>query len=453
MNDAHSTTAAGGGRLAEVVIGAVRIGIAADAVVLAIPAPATPALLPRRQGALSGIVNHDGMLVPVVDLARWVDVGTHAAGPGRQLPRILILRTAGTAHGNGARVIGLRVDAVGGLVDVAPDAVMRLHHDDDAEEVFHSAARSADGDTILSLLDIDRLATLAAAWSDVGGDGDAAPAEAPAAAAAAAQTAPYALLRAGATRLAVPAGALAQVIPMPVLEGFGAGQAGAYCMWRGRHLPVLDSDLLAPPDAAPAGLLAVLEHDGLALGVPVHAALQLGAFDPLGVPPDAVAATVYDADGALQLIDTAALFARCPQAALSRRAPARAAGTSDGLNDSRNDSACIVFEADGMGATRIEAVEQVLPLAGAVAATMPWQGQAIAVVDLRAQARDGAGHVLVVRGARGRIACIVTRVHVLIPAGTGRLYRMGMAGGHVVEFITTGDGAERASYRMMDLAA
>jgi hypothetical protein len=255
--------------------------------------------------------------------------------------------------------------------------------------------------------------------------------------------------------MALPAGALAEVIAMPALERFGGAMDGAYCMWRGRHLPVLPAALLAPGTVGAAPLLAVLEHEGLALGIPVHAALQLGVFDPACVPADAVTATVYDGDGAVQLIATAALFARCPEAALSKPdATVRAHAGAEAAPGAASDAACIVFEADGMGAARIDTVEQVLPLLGPVAATMPWHGQAIAVVDLRpAQARAGAGHVLVVRGAAGRIACVVTRVHVLIPAGTGRLYRMGVAGGRPVEFITTGEGAERASYRMVDLAA
>lgn len=435
-------------RLAEATIGAVHVGIPADAVVQGIAAPDTPSQLPRRQGALCGIVDYEGMLVPVVDLARWVDVGAAPAGPGR----ILILR-------DGARVLGLQVSGVGGLVDVDRASVTRLHRDDGPEEVFHSAARSPESGHILSLLDVDRLATLAAAWGDGGATLSVVAAPEPIV-----TTMPYALLRAGALRLGVPAADLAEVLPMPALEGFGGGIGGAYCMWRGRHLPVLGPDVLGAylstsgvADLRAPGLLAVLEQDGLALGVPVHAVLELAAFDPAEAhvdAPGAVTATVYDGNGAVGLIDTAALFARCPEAALSKPdgAPRMVADGKLGID---NEVACIVFEADGMGAATIDCVEQVLPLTGPVDATMPWDGRAIAMVDLRpAQARGGSGHVLIVRGADlGHVACVVTRVHLMIPAGTGRLYRMGAGGANPVQFITTGDGAERASYRMIDLAA
>lgn len=444
MEDAHLS----GLRLAVVAIGAIHVGIPAAAVVQALPAPGTPALLPRRQGALCGVVDHDGMLVPVVDLARWVDVGTAPPAPGRPQPRIVVLR-------HGGRVIGVRVDGVGGLVDVAPDTVQRLHHDDDADEVFHSAVRAPGSEHILSLLDVDRLARLAAAWND-GAAGAAIPEPATAGNDNdAPRIAPYALLRAGDVRLAVPAGDLAEVVAMPALERFGGGVKGAFCMWRGRHLPVVEPGMLAPATPQTAGLLAVLEHEGLALGVPVHAALQLGTFDPDAARPYAIATTVYDADGAVQLVDTAALFARCPEAALSRPDGTACAPAGNGTAPgAANDTACIVFEADGMGAAPIDTVEQVLPLAGPVDATMPWEGKAIAVVDLRPEAaRAGGGHVLVVRGALGRVACVVTRLHLLIPAGSGRLYRMGAAGGRPLQFITTGEGAGQASYRMVDLAA
>ncbi|HBI71054.1 MAG TPA: hypothetical protein DDZ22_19190, partial [Massilia sp.] len=80
--------------LAEAGIGAVWVGIPAESVLQAVTLPPAPALLPRRHGALLGVVEHEGRLVPVVDLARWVDVGT-APEQGQASPaaaaRVLIL--------------------------------------------------------------------------------------------------------------------------------------------------------------------------------------------------------------------------------------------------------------------------------------------------------------------------------------------------------------------------
>ena len=433
-------------RLAEVRIDAVDVGIAAAAVVQALPLTASTPAPPRRAGALCGVVEHGGALVPVVDLARWVDTGARVDSPDA---RILILADAG-------RVLGLRVAAVGGLVDVAPEAVTRLHHDDDAEEVFHSAVRSPETDRLLSVLDVGRLAALAQAWS--GGAAASPTAAATTAAASAISTRPYALLDAGALRLGVPAAGLAEVIPMPSAETIAGGR-GAWCTWRGRHLAIVPLADVVPgaADAADgAPLLAVLERDGLALGVPVRATLRLAQC----VPPPAgePVAIVYDEDGAeLRLLDLAALFARRPEAALSRaahgadvRAPAAPGSRTDGAAAGKlNDAAWIVFEADGLAAAPLATLERILPLTSPPGATLAWEGRAIPVADLRRpDAAAAGGQVLVVRAGAGHVACVVARVHLMIPAGGGRMYRMG-----TTAFITTDDGQARASYRTLDLAA
>lgn len=436
-------------RLAVAGIGAVRLGIPVDAVVQALPVPAAAALLPRRQGALCGVVVYEGALVPVVDLGRWVDVGSRQAVLSGSA-RILVLRETG-------RTLGLQVDSVDGLVEVAAGAIARLHHDDSPEEVFHSAAQVADGGQVLSLLDVGRLAALAASWHEE--DPQAPPgADRVAAAAAGPATRDYALLQLDALRLGIAAGDLAEVMPMPALEQFGGGIDSAWCLWRGRHLPVLGAHALPGlPDAAAAALLAVVEAGELALGLPVCAALAMQAFGPAGHDAGALTATVYDEDGeALRLLDTAALFARFPEARLSKRASGAAAdgAAPRALQDSGtpNDSAYIVFEAGQLAATPIGAVEQVLPLAaGGVEATMPWRGGALPLVDLRAGAQaDAPGHVLVVPGTRPA-GYVVTRVELLVPARSGRLYRLGASAG-AVEFVTIDTPEGQASYRIVDLA-
>ena len=437
-------------RLAQASIGAVHLGIPVDAVVQAIPLPDTPAFLPRRQGALRGVVEYLGSLVPVVDLARWVETGTSTSS---QHARILVLR-------EGGRTIGLQVDAVGGLVEVAPQAFTRLHHDDNPEDVFHTVVRSPDDGRILSLLEVGRLADLALAWSQVEHGGQdvssAHVADAPARA-----TRTVALLQTGHGRLGVAPGDLAEVIAMPALERFGGGIDSAYCVWRGRHLPVLPAAALMAADAPGEGtdrLLAVIESGGLALGVPVRAALQLCAIEGSGLPSmDGVTATVFDADGSeIQLLDTMRLFARFPEAALSK-ADAAASTVGAGKpaqppagNGAGNTVGYIVFEADGMGATPVDAVEQILSV-HAPGTTMDWQGAAIQVVDLRGTARDAAANVLVVRGSERHVGFVVVRVHSLITPGSGTLYRMGGVGGKGLAFITAGEGVGQASYRILDL--
>ena len=440
-------------RLAAAGIGAVRLGIPVDAVVQAIPVPAAPVSLPRRRGALRAVVQHAGSLVPVVDLARWVDVGTPGAS-GQAGERILILHAAG-------RTIGLQVDTVDGLVDVPHAAVARLHHDDAPEEVFHSAVQVPESGQILSLLDVGRLADLAASWHQAD-DALATPAaaQAPAASPLDPAGALHALLQLDGVRLGVPASDLVEVMPMPALTRFGGGIDGAYCLWRGRHLPVLGAAALPGlPDACTAPLLAVVEHEGLVLGLPAHAALALQALAGGGA---GLISTVYGEDGGeCKLLDTTALFERFPEAHMSRaKASADTLRTSRAAQDAgtANHSAYVVFDAGTLCATPIAGIEQILPLPPdcAASATMPWRGAAMTLHDLRPGGRGAAaqaeGHVLVVVEDGKPVGYVVTRVELLVPSGSGTLYRLGADPARAVEFVTVDAAGGQASYRIVDLA-
>ena len=433
--------------LAQAGIGAVWVGVPADSVVQAMTLPTAPAQLPRRQGALAGVLDYEGRLVPVVDLARWVEVG---AAPDERTgaARVLILHAGG-------RTLGLKVDTVGGLVEVALQDVTRLHHDDCAEEVFHCVVREPAGGRILSLLDVERLARLAAAWYQ---DAEAAPHSAKVDAPPPALRS-YALLRAGTARLALAAEALSEVLPMPVLETLGGANGMAYCLWRGRHVPVITHAALgleATANGAAPALLAIIERAGLALGLPVHAALSLQTFDTSGVgPADGLLSTLFDAEGSpVRLLDDARLFARCPEAALSREVDARSEAAGRHAARAANGSAYIVFEGDGLFATAIASVERNVSLREAATdgnGAMAWEGRSIALRDLRASAAGKEeGDVMVVRTGDAHIGVVVSRVHLLVPPGSGRIYRMGGIGAGW-EFIATGDDAAQASYRIVDL--
>jgi len=446
-------------QLAEAGIGAVWVGIPADSVVQAIAFPSAPSLLPRRQGALACVVEHDGRLVPVVDLARWVDVGAapeahtgHAA-----TARVLVLHAGG-------RTIGLKVDTVGGLVEVQVQEVTCLHHDERDDEVFHSVVRASVGGRVLSLLDVDRLARLAAAWHQDE------TVVAPALAALTGTPGPApavrtcALFQAGAARLALAADALSEVLVMPSLETLGAGAGMAYCTWRGRHVPVLPHAALglapAADGAAPA-LLAIVERAGLALGLPVHAALGLQDLEAAGLAaPGAMLSALFEPDGTpLRLLDEARLFARFSEAELSREAgvgaDARPGAGRDHGHPGANATAYIVFEGEGMYAAAIDTVERVISLREAVSDgndAMAWEGRPIPLRDLRAGSADAAGDVIVVRSGGAHVGYVVSRVHLLVPAGDGRVYRMGSAGAGWEFIATGGEHAGQGSYRIVDLA-
>jgi chemotaxis signal transduction protein len=428
--------------LARIRIGEVGIGIRIEAVLQALPLPETFSRLPLRTHALLGMVEHDGMAVPVVDLARWLDVG---AAPAGAVPQLLLLR-------DGDRTVGLRVDALEELVEVEAAALQRLHHGDDPDDVFHSAAPSGNG-MLLSLLEVTRLADLAQCWST-----------APTAATAAAPTAPpmvdtlprtcYALLDTGHGLIGVPPAALAEVLALPALTHIGSS---AWCRWHDSQLALIASTALfqAPgvdTRVAAAPLLAVLQQADLALGVPVQAVLRLEEFGP-GVPStDGVGENVIDASGAtVLLVDVTRLLARHPEAALARGDSVTAAA-STGASAS-NAEAYVVFDAAGLQALPLAAIEQIVPLDVPLGPTMAWQGAAIPLIDLRGEApgADGAdGTVLVAQGAHGLAGHVVRRVQSLIPAGAGRMFNMGANG---TEFITTDDGGQEATYRIATLSA
>jgi chemotaxis signal transduction protein len=282
----------------------------------------------------------------------------------------------------------------------------------------------------------------------------------------------HVVLAVGDLRIAVPASELAQVIRMPALRAIGPAGGSSYCSWRERNLAVLDGARLlgaapvqaAAPAPAPP-LLAIIERGDLALGVSVRAAVELRQLaapgSGTGAADEALATTVFDSDGGtIEVLNTAALFARTPEANISKAATSAAA---DPVTAQRTNShAYIVFQTERHHATAIEPIEEILALQAAhvdaqeqLLPTIAWRGQPLRVVDLRAPgtptpATCGA-RILVVRNTGGCTGYVVKHVVLLIPPNTGKLYRMALAGAGLVEFITTGVASEQVSYRTMDL--
>lgn len=479
-------------QLAVSTVGAVTLGVPMEAVLQALPLAGALHPLPRRQGALCGVVEHAGALVPVVDLARWVDVGVDVnarSSSGTRsghdnVARILML-------GEGRRTIGLRVDAVVGLFDVP--ALTQVLHDQDPEEVFDTVVKSAELDRVISVLNVGRLIALTEAWhgSDDkdgydSGDRNVSGADAASRAAAnavragassdraqvgttAGETAStlYALLTAGDTRIALPAATLTQVKRMPPLQPLGAAGGNSYCTWRNRKLAVIDTIRLLKVTAAfPLPLLAIVEHGDLALGLMVHEVLQLRMLATPSRLPGSIVATVIDEDGgAIEVIDVAALLACLPEASISRvtaEASGLSAATAKAAAQRLNNNAYIVFQTDQKYATAIDPIEEILALTpvhvGALEQLLPtiaWRGQPLPTVDLRPPGTPtplGCGaRIIVARSGSSCTGFVVEKVELLIPPNTGKLFRMALAGMGLVEFITTGAVHEQVTYRTMEL--
>jgi hypothetical protein len=158
---------------------------------------------------------------------------------------------------SGERMAAVRVDALEPLAALPASAIVRLCHDDDAEQLFHSAAILPDSGETIALLNVDNLFDLSHSWCSAAGiDASAASATE---AAAADTTHTWALLQAGGERLALRAEHVAEVIPMPELEQFMGASGVALCRWRDGHLAVLPLARLLGAGAMPAApLLAVL---------------------------------------------------------------------------------------------------------------------------------------------------------------------------------------------------
>ncbi|USX16599.1 chemotaxis protein CheW [Oxalobacteraceae bacterium OTU3CAMAD1] len=451
-----SASAAGAVRLAVAAVGAINIGVAIDAVLQAIPAKGALTALPRRQGALCGVAEHVGRLVPVVDLARWVELGAPPADV-EIAERVMMLS-------DGRRTIGLKVDSIRGLTDVEPQSLSQVHHDDDSEEVFHTVVKSADMGLVFSILDVGRLIALASAWHASDGDGDAEAAPSTQYAQPEDEKVLSALLAVGDVRVALPAAELAEVIPLPELLAIGTAGSNRYCKWRDRTIPVINvSALLGQPEVGQARLLAIVQRDGLTLGLLVREAIELRPLAIVGadVSDGGIAVTIFEeGTGEIRVIDTALLFARTPEASISKTA----APAQDKREAQRaNTSAYIVFQTDQALAASIDAMEEILPLRAEhmdglerLSANIEWRGQAVRLMDLRTgpepSSAKPSARIIVVKGPSGYAGYVVRHVLLLIPPHTGWLYRMSLAGAGPVEFITTGEGTERVSYRTVDLA-
>lgn len=436
-------------------IGAARIGIPADCVERALSAPEQYTPLPRRHGALLGMLAVDDQPVPVIDIGCWVALaGAGQAGEPARLRRVVLLRS-------GARMAAVQVDALEPLTALPAKAIVRLCHDNDADQLFHSAAMLPDSGEMLALLSVDNLFDLAHSWCVAAGVNADASAGAQAAAIAAAPSETWALVDACGQRLALRAEHVAEVTPMPEMERCFGGSGVSLCQWRGGHLAVLPVARLLDVGgaAAPAPLLAVLRMGDLSLGLPIQQVCELRQLpaDASGVVNDTAGRmpclTISTDDGdTLRLVDTAALFAMHPEAGLNMETQAQPAD-----NRRRNEVTYVVVDAGGKLALPIDAFEEVLHAAPEdCGATLNWRGCAIAVHDLRQPvglaARRGKVALVVLRTETVPVALAVDQVISMITPGSAEITRMRRAG-ETVDLLILDDDSGSSTYRVADPAS
>lgn len=464
-------TTAGGGQQVFAVLEASgqRMGVAAASVVQIVPRPAALASLPRAGLALAGVASFRGQAVPVVDLARWQAGGATPDAPAATHIAILT---------DGGHWIGLLIDAVRGLARIEPADIQRLHHDDSPDEFFHSVAITGPERELLSLLDAGLLMRQARAWSASTGERQA----------AADDTTPadngesagrYAVIRIGERLYGLPATALAEVLPQPVVQavlGHGTGLLGML-RWRERDVPLVDPmpHLGSPDSVDGAPWVAIVMHADRCIAVPCHGMDQVRAFARADVQAAAsaqglCAATcsglVLQADGEqVRLVDAAALLACFSVSAISQQNAGTAHTAQTAL---RNRVAHVVFQARSRFAAPIDQLQEIMPLpdgfepqtlANGMAGSVEWRGQGVPLIDLQRHLWPGAApvtaprRILITYLGDQLTALLVGEVEVLIPPHAGVQTQVRLPNGDPLHMITVDEDRARSSYRLIDLHA
>lgn len=440
---------------AQVALGGLAIAIDTRHVVRALARPPVLARLPRSHGAIDGVLSDGAQAIPVVDLRKWM--GEAADEPPAQ---ILVLGTQG-------RCVGLAIDAVRGLVRARESQLQRVHHADVEDDFFHSVAPGGDG-SLLSVLDPLRLMERVQAWTaSAGGETAAAQTETAATAPAPVQ----ALVRIGATVLALPAALVAQVLDRPeaqTLLGAGRELLGVIG-WRGRHVPLVDLGAMLGLESGPAPLVAILAQDDLLVALTIVEVVAVRPL-PAGSAPAGDAGVDHPLVRAVALlgeedrrqrvlqIDGDALLRAHAAPGLSRQEQDGAASAGN----AKRAPAHVVFDAGRRWAIPMAALEAILPLLETndgepdAMPTFAWRGRSLPLLDLREVLEDGADRqgpqrVLVVRHADRHAALRVHDVVELLSANAGELLAFQAAGGARVRMITVGEGLHRTSYPVLDL--
>lgn len=346
------------------------------------------AQLPRRSGGLVGLVDMAGASIPIVGLDRWLPM---EAGSDITTQRLLLLQ-------NDSGTVGIRVDAILGVQTISGDAIKRIHHQPDENELFESVLPVTAQRSALCILEVARLMRLSQAWcanAEVNVTGVDMPATDAAQPTGDKQR--VAVFQIGREVWCIPAGAVDRVVPLPPVElELGRGRhSWAISQWQGRKIALVDiSAEREASNGRVAPWMVLLSKGHLALGLTVTACKQL-----TDLPDATVASTPDDALMAgvailpelekLNILDVDKLFSNTPEAAVSRMDAADFGGAAQ-KNVATQASAYLVFDADQRYASPVTGIAAVVTLpqqtrddlcAGRPAA-LAWRGKTITIVNL-----------------------------------------------------------------------
>ncbi|RTL40070.1 MAG: chemotaxis protein CheW [Burkholderiales bacterium] len=416
-------------------IGGLHLGVPAAWVAGAHASREALTQLPRRQGAVTGLLPTPQGPVPVVDLGRWVTLPARADGDvtavTEPVPCYLTLQ-------QGGQRLAIQVDEVLGLRRVPAAHVQRIHHRDDPEELFDAVLpANAPDEPPVCVLEPQRLMRLLALWcdtsqarvSDAGDDSGRSTTASPR----------LALVLVAGRRLAVDMRHVAELMPMPSLKTRLApgGASAGFAEWRGGTLPVLQAGALTGQSSTSTAPLALVVQDasGRALALPVDELLGMTSAPMQAVAPETGAQpwrgeAWTDDDGPVQALRVPELLDALPESALALSAARQAQSAR-----ASNDRPYFIFQSGRTAALPIDDVLAVVdsgPL-DAHQQTLTWRGRHL---PLRGVPTPG-GVVVVLQGDAGAVALHVERLLGLVPAGAAEMSTLpGVPGGRMLHVPT-----------------
>lgn len=418
-------------------VGGVPIAVAAQAVRAVLPMPPQWHRLPRRQGAIVGVLPTAQGPQPLVELSAWVELQAPPSDTGVAL----LLQDAE------GRSVAVRLDALEGLHRAGRGGVRALYRDANADELF-AAVLASPGQTHaqtdaqvdgVCVLEAERLMRLAQCWAeglDLAQDATQVQADAVRTPGAALHAVVRLAGPAGAAPalLAVPACDVAEVLHCPAFthrwapSGTTVGLTAGLAEWRSRAVAVLSPAGLGLPTSETPPLALLLEDAqgrGLLLPVSEMLGLHLLPADSTQGADTWVTPAQDSPLGPIQSLRTAALLQALPEASLSHRessGPGAGAGAGAAAAQ-RNPEPYLVFDAGRRFALPISQVHAVLARPPGVD-VIDWRDERLtlaAVPGLPPLPPDSEGSVIVVGGPGARAAWAVARPHAFIPSRAAEL--------------------------------
>jgi chemotaxis signal transduction protein len=324
--------------------------------------------VPRRQGALAGVVQLHGEAIPVASIGEWVrlDASTSSSPVER---RVLILR------GKAGR-LGILVDALLGVASASRERVQQIFRNADPEELFDRVVPSLDAtQQSLPLLEADRLLRLANMWCQSSEVAPGLP-EQQQKQESHGMRRRYAVLSVGRpgneTLFAVPATAVTEAIATPVVEStlnLGARNCGV-TTYRGRKLAMVDfAAITGAGTNLNAGWMAVLNHKGSHLGLCIQSAKQLLDLAPDEIEPShdhplLAGVAVVEQLGRIGVMDMDRLFESSPESVIGGRQDTGSASVpmTEDLRPRESGTPYLIFHAGRRYASPVDGIVQIVPL-------------------------------------------------------------------------------------------